>query len=98
MYSANYKWVLIGSKTIEANLEPIRFELLTGQRQRNRMAAGVGRFGDSKEYLIHAKFCRINENEKYINESTSNWTFGQQKHLHKTTESLQPRISSRDSS
>ena len=45
------------------------------------MASGVGRFGESKNDLIHAKFCRINENDKYINESTSNWTFGQHKLL-----------------
>ena len=30
-------------------------------------------------YLIHAKFGRINENNKYINQSTSNWPVGQHK-------------------
>ena len=32
-----------------------------------------------QKHLIHAKVCRINENNKYINESTSKWTFGQHK-------------------
>ena len=68
--SANYKWVLIGSKTIEAKLEPIRLKLLTGQT----VSEGLER---AKTYLIHAKVSQINENDKYINESTSNWTFGQ---------------------
>ena len=54
--SANYKWVLIGSKTIEANSEPIRLELLTGQTQRNKMTAGVGRFGESKNIFDSCKF------------------------------------------
>ena len=59
--------------------EPIRLELLSGQTQRNKLAAAVGRFEENKIYLIHAKFCRIKENDKYINQSTSNWTIGQHK-------------------
>ena len=43
------------------------------------MAAAVGRFGENKNILIHVKFDRYKENNKYINQSTSNWTFGQQK-------------------
>ena len=57
----------------------MRLELLTGKTQRNKMAATVGRFEEKKTYLIHAKFCRINDNNKYINQSTSNWTSGQHK-------------------
>ena len=53
--SANYKWVLIGSKTVEANLEPIILELLTGQTHQNKMAAGVGRFGESKNIFDSCK-------------------------------------------
>ena len=43
------------------------------------MAAAVGRFGENKNILIHVKFDRYKENNKYINQSTSNWTFGQHK-------------------
>ena len=42
------------------------------------MAATVGGFGESKNILIHAKFDRFIENNMYIRQSTSNWTFGQQ--------------------
>ena len=47
------------------------------KQQRNKMAAAVGRFGENKKILIHVKFDRCKENTKYINQSTSNWTFGQ---------------------
>ena len=43
------------------------------------MAAAVGRFGENKNILIHVKFDRYQENNQYINQSTSNWTFGQHK-------------------
>ena len=56
----------------------------------------VGRFGENKNVLIHVKFDRYKENNKYINQSTSNWTFGQHK-WGLTTESYQPRIFFRDS-
>ena len=36
----------------------------------NKMAAAVGRFGESKNIFIQAKFSRINENNKYISQST----------------------------
>ena len=49
------------------------------KQQRNKMAAAVGRFGENKNILIHVKFDRYKENNKYINQSTSNWTFGQHK-------------------
>ena len=63
--------------------EPIRLEIRAVDRtkqQRNKMAATVGRFGENKNtVLIHVKFDRYKENNKYINQSTSNWTFGQHK-------------------
>ena len=48
---------------------------------RTKMAAAVGRFGESnfKHILIQEKFSRINENNKYISQSTRNWKFGQHK-------------------
>ena len=47
---------------------------------RNKMAAAVGRFGESKKHiLIRAKFSQINENNKPISQSTRNWKFGQHK-------------------
>ena len=50
------------------------------KQQRNKMAADLERrFGENKNILIHVKFDRYKENNKYINQSTSNWTFGQHK-------------------
>ena len=48
---------------------------------RNKTATAVERFGGNteKHISIDAKFSRINENEKYISQSTRNWTFGQHK-------------------
>ena len=43
------------------------------------MAAAVGRFGENKNILIHVKFDRYKKTNKYINQSSSNWTFGQHK-------------------
>ena len=45
---------------------------------RNKMAAAVGKvWREQKHILIQAKFSRINENNKYISQSTRNWKFGQ---------------------
>ena len=44
---ANYKWVLSGSKTIETN-ESQSDESCLQDKHRNKMAAAVGRFGESK--------------------------------------------------
>ena len=46
---------------------------------KKKMAAAVGRFGESKNTLIHAKFDRFNKNNNYIKQRTSNWTFGKHK-------------------
>ena len=47
---------------------------------RNKMAAAVGKVRrEEKHILIQATFSRINENNKYISQSTRNWKIGQHK-------------------
>ena len=46
------------------------------ETRQNKMAAAVGGFRESKNLSIHAKLDRFNEN-KNINQNTSNWTFVQ---------------------
>ncbi len=42
----------------------------------------------SKDITIHEKFDRFNESEKYLNQSTRNWTFVQ--HKRGSTKLLKP--------
>ena len=47
---------------------------------RNKMAAAVGKvWREQKHILSQTKFSRINENNKYISQSTRNWKFEQHK-------------------
>ena len=76
---ANYKWALIGSKD---NRNPTRANQVRAvdKINRNKMAVVVGKdWREQKHILIQAKLSRINGNNKYINQSTRNWKFGQHK-------------------
>ena len=60
--------------------EPIRLEQLTGQTKQNGGRCRMT-WREKKNILIHVKFDQYNENNKYINQSTSNWTFGRHKRI-----------------
>ena len=47
--------------------------------KRNKMATAVGSLERAKTYFNSAKFSRVNENKKYISQSTTNWKFGRHK-------------------
>ena len=69
--SANYKWIL---KPTRANHIRAVDRKKHNKTKWRPLSQGLNR---TKTYLIPAKFCGINENNKYVNQSTSNLTFGQ---------------------
>ena len=58
----------MGSDWLKNNRNPTRANQITAvdRINRNKVEAAVGRFGESKNILIQAKFSRINENNNFL--------------------------------
>ena len=64
-------------KTIENNESQSDASCRQDKHKLRSLSEGLER--EQKHIFIQANFSRINENDKYISQSTMNWTFG----LHK---------------